>query len=97
LPTVSELVVVLLSLYEHNADYAVAKVLRQSSDGNSVQHQLHLFSKSTTGSWTPQTGKGSKKSFPSSKILLAGIHLTKKTSKISKRDLGKLKPVLQSL
>jgi hypothetical protein len=77
-------------------DYAVGRVLRQTSDGTTISHKIHLYKASSTGSWTPASGLGSKRSFPNSSLLLIGVHLTPTHSKLLKRDTDKIKAILNS-
>jgi hypothetical protein len=94
---VNELIVVVSSQENDSIEYAVGKVLRQSTDGNSLQHKIHLYIQSNSGSWSPAVGKGSKKTFPASSIILVGVHLTPRTNKLVKRDKEKISNVLAQL
>ena len=56
-----------------------------------MAYQLRLYEESSNRAWTPKRGKGSKQTFPSTSIVLVGVHLTPQTSKL---DMNKLNQII---
>ena len=82
---------------EDTIEYSLGKVIRQSTDGNSMQHKLQLYVQQQKGNWVPATGKGAKRTFASSDILLVGLHLTERNNKIRKHDMAKINAAIEKM
>ena len=89
--------VVILDNRAEEVEYGVGRVIRSSTDGSALNHKLQMYTADASGSWSPASGKGSKRTFPRSSILLVGLHLTPKKQKITKQDHVKLDAAIAKL
>lgn len=81
---------------DQSLTFIVGRVLRQSTDGQDMRYKLQLYSSDDRGAWSEVSGRGSKKTVTMASILLVGIQLTRRTSKIRKADLTKIKAILDT-
>ena len=74
--------------------FNIGEVLRITSDGVALSYKVKLYRCDAHGSYSPTRGKSSRHSVDRASIILVGIQLTTKTSKLTKQDRNKINDIL---